>query len=65
MYTVRNGDHEICKLIIENSVNKNHADEDSNTSLHKATSREHFEISKLIIKNGEDKDPVPVEENNL
>ena len=50
-------DMEICKLIIENVDDKNPADRNGMTPLHRAAEYGHLDICKLIIQNVEDKNP--------
>ena len=45
------------KLIIEDPMNGNPANEDGNTSLHFAAKYNHFKICKLIIENVTDMNP--------
>ena len=52
------GQFEICKLIIENVLQKNPPDMNGKTPLHCAASSGHLEICKLIMRNIRDTCPV-------
>jgi len=52
----KNGHYEICKLIIENTKDRNPIDSHGWTPFDLAASFDHFEISQVIIENLEKKD---------
>merc|ERR1712029_1128122 len=54
---VRNGDLEMCRLIVDNLQDKNPVDTMGWTALHRAVQNGHFEICRLIIENVKDKNP--------